>query len=45
MYKIYWKGDHVGPGGVGMMVKKDLMNGVMEVKPESSIELEIVVNK
>ena len=44
---MYWKGDHVIQGGVKLMVKKDLVNGLVEGKRVSPrvITMEIIVNK
>ena len=46
-YKLYWKGEEAGRGGVGLMVKHDLVESVMEVKRVSPriISIDIVVNE
>ena len=31
-YKLYWKGEETGHDGVGLMVKHDLVESVMEVR-------------
>jgi len=31
-YRLFWKGEKTGQGGVGLMVRKDLAESVMEVK-------------
>lgn len=45
-YKLYWKGEDTGHGGVGLMVRKDLVESVVEVKRASSrfMALEIAIN-
>ena len=44
-YKLYWKGEETGRGGVGLMVKHDLVKSVMEVRRVSpmiiSIDIEL----
>ena len=46
-YKLYWKGEETGCGGVGLMVKHDLVESVMEVRRVSPriISIDIVVNE
>ena len=46
-YKLYWKGEETGRGGVGLMVKHDLVESVMEVRRVFSkiISIDIVVNE
>ena len=46
-YKLYWKGEETGRGGVGLMVKHDLIESVMEVRRVSPriISIDIVVNE
>ena len=46
-YKLYRKGQETGRGGVGLMVKHDLVESVMEVRRVSprTISIDIVVNK
>ena len=46
-YKLYWKGEETGRGGVGLMVKHDLVESVMEVRRVSPriISIDIVVNE
>ena len=46
-YKLYWKGEETGRGGVGLMVKHDLVESVMEVRRVSAriISIDIVVNE
>ena len=46
-YKLYWKGEETGCGGVGLMVKHDLVESVMEVRRvfPRIISVDIVVNK
>ena len=46
-YKLYWKGEETGCGGVGLMVKYDLVESVMEVRRVSPriISIDIVVNE
>ena len=45
-YKLYWK-EETGRGGVGLMVKHDLVESVMEVRRVSPriISIDIVVNE
>ena len=46
-YKLYWIGEETGRGGVGLMVKHDLVESVMEVRRVSSriASIDIVVNE
>ena len=46
-YKLYWIGEETGRGGVGLMVKHDLVESVMEVRRVSPriIFVDIVVNE
>ena len=46
-YKLYWKGEETGRGGVGLMVKHDLVESVMEVRKVSPriTSIDIVVIK
>ena len=46
-YKMYWKGENTGQGGVAVMVKKDLVNSVVEVKRVSAriLVVEMAVNE
>ena len=46
-YKLYWKGEETGRGGVGLMVKHHLVESVMEVRRVSVriISIDIVVNE
>ena len=46
-YKFYWKGEETGWGGVGLMVKHELVESVMEVRRVSPriISIDIVVNE
>ena len=45
-YKLYWKGEDTGHGGVGLMVRKDLAESVVEVKRVSPrcMALEMAIN-
>jgi hypothetical protein len=40
LYKLWWKGDD-GTGGVGVMVKEDLMEKVLEVRRKSARVMKI----
>ena len=44
---MYWKGDCVGQGTVELMVKKGIVDGVVEVKQVNSrvITMDIVLNE
>ena len=44
---MYWKGEETGRGGVGLMVKHDPVESVMEVRKVSPriTSIDIVVNK
>ena len=46
-YKLYWKGEETGRGGVGLVVNYDLVESVMEVRRVSPriISIDIVVNE
>ena len=45
-YKMFWKGENIGQGGVAVMVKRDLVDSVMEVKRVSAriLVVEIAIN-
>jgi hypothetical protein len=40
LHKLWWKGDD-GTGGVGVMVKEDLMEKVLEVRRKSAKVMKI----
>ena len=44
---MYWKGDHMRQGGVGEMIKSNLVDGIVKKKRESPpvVALETIVNE
>ena len=41
-YKVYWKKEDTGHGGVGLMVKQELIEFVMEVNPLRIIRFQFI---